>query len=147
MNYLPLLSPLFLFPFILLSLYLQLPVAPYSSSATQPWLHIAILLFLGHLQQSCGSWCIRPYCWNIPNMRSRVFPFMDKFPVPSFLLLILITYISSCIPCCWYLHSIYSYLVLPVSTPFEPTTICCCVHSLFGYFGYKRQSAQPPLVF
>ena len=43
--------------------------------------------------------------------------------------------------------SIYSYLVLPVSTPFEPPTICCCVHSLFGYFGYKRQSAQPPLVF
>ena len=37
------------------------------------------------------------------------------------------------------LHSIDSYLVLPVSTPFEPTAIRCRVHSLFVYFGYKRQ--------
>ena len=41
------------------------------------------------------------------------------------------------------LHS----LVLHVSTLFEPTTIRCRVHSLFGYFDSKRQFAQPPLVF
>ena len=33
--------------------------------------------------------------------------------------------------------------ILPVSsTPFEPTTICCCIHSLSGHFSYKQQSAH-----
>ena len=70
---------------------------------------------------------------------------MDKFLIYLFLLHVLITYISSCFPHCWYLHSINSYLLLPVSTPFEPTTIHCHVYLLFGYF--RQQSAQPPHVF
>ena len=38
-------------------------------------------------------------------------------------------------------------MILPVSTPFEPTT--CSLHVIFvsGHFGYKQQSAQPPLIF
>ena len=37
---------------------------------------------------------------------SMCFHLWTKFPIYSFLLLVLITYISSCFPCCWYLHSI-----------------------------------------
>ena len=63
------------------------------------------------------------------------------------LLLSLITYISACYPHFSYLDSINSYSNLPVSTLFEPNTRCLLLFSFLIIFGYKRQLAQPSLVF
>ena len=59
----------------------------------------------------------------------------------------LIAYIFSCCSHFQYLGSISSYIFSLVSTPFEPTTCSLCVIFVSGHFSYKRQSAQPLLVF